>query len=271
MSSGMRHASRGDDLRARVVAYLAKMPEHHLFSHLTAAELLGLRMPERRLGTELHVLAVGGRAPEGRGIVGHGTAGRRDQHRLGRGIRTTAPLDTWCDLATMLNLDELIAMGDGLVRRERPLARMAELETAVAARTGMPGSRRLREALTWVRPRTDSARETALRLLLLRAGLPEPEINGVIRNRYGAVIAHGDLVYRPQRTIVEYDGAHHRTDARQYRIDVARLDALMEEGWRIIRVDTQLLATRATLIAKVTNALTRHGAHGADHELRRMG
>ena len=64
------------------------------------------------------------------------------------------------------------------------------------------------------------------------------------------------------RTILEYDGGHHRTDDRQFSIDVARLDELMEEKWRVIRVDKYLLAQRATLIGKVDTALREGGWNG---------
>jgi very-short-patch-repair endonuclease len=85
--------------------------------------------------------------------------------------------------------------------------------------------------------------------------LPEPEVNAPIRNRYGAIVAHADLAYPAQRVVIEYDGGHHRADERQYNIDIDRLDELMEEGWRVIRVNKNLLARRATLVGKVRTAL----------------
>lgn len=147
-------------------------------------------------------------------------------------------------------------MGDGLVRRKRPLVTLDELREAVDGIATHRGAKRLREALRWIRPRTDSARETVLRLLIIRAGFPEPEINGPIFNSFGALIAHGDLVYREQKVIIEYDGEGHLT-ARQRAIDLRRLDDLREEGWRIIQVDKALLAARATLLGKIERALAR--------------
>jgi very-short-patch-repair endonuclease len=97
----------------------------------------------------------------------------------------------------------------------------------------------------------------------LAHGFPEPEVNGLIYNSYGAEIAHGDLVFREYRTILEYDGGQHRVSDRQFSIDISRLDALMEEGWRVIRVDKSLLARRATLVGKIDTAL-RQGGWRAD-------
>jgi hypothetical protein len=41
------------------------------------------------------------------------------------------------------------------------------------------------------------------------AGLPEPEVNLIIRDELGAPIRRYDLLYRGSRTAVEYDGRHH--------------------------------------------------------------
>ncbi len=104
-----------------------------------------------------------------------------------------------------------------------------------------------------MRPGTDSAPETRLRLLLLEAGCPEPEVNGIVPTSRGAF--HGDLVFRDQRVIVEYDGEQHRTDDRQYSIDGDRLDAIMAAGWRVIRVDKRLIRRREELVARILIAL----------------
>jgi len=148
-------------------------------------------------------------------------------------------------------------MGDGLLSRFKPWASMVGLAEAVSQAAGCRGAAILREALASIRPGTDSARETMLRLIVVRAGFPEPEVNGPIVNRYGATIAHGDLVFREKKVILEYEGRHHADDERQFSIDIARLDELMEEGWRVIRVDKHLMAARATLFGKIETALAR--------------
>lgn len=245
------------DLRSRAIAYSAAMLPGQFFSHTTAAQLHELRMPEGFREAELHVTSLApSRAPRGAGVIGH-RAERATIAVMG-GLRVLSVLETWCQLSAQLGLDDLIVMGDGLVRRKNPLASMAELCDAVAQYSGRE-CRKLRRALEFVRPGTDSARETSLRLFVLRAGFPEPEVNGVIVNSYGAEIAHGDLVFREFGTILEYEGRQHSEDARQFSIDISRLDELMEERWRVIRVDAVLLARRATLLAKVDTALRERG------------
>ncbi len=134
------------------------------------------------------------------------------------------------------------------------MATMAQLELHVDALRGVRGITLLRTALRQMRARTDSPMETSLRLLIVRAGFPEPEVNGRILNEHGALIAHGDLVFRAQKVVVEYDGGGHR-EQRQYFRDIYRLDDIMEERWRVIRVDKNLLARPATLFAKLRRAL----------------
>jgi hypothetical protein len=126
-------------------------------------------------------------------------------------------------------------------------------------RTSHPPTDTLEAAHQQIRPNTDSARETLPRLFVVRAGLPEPEVNGVIVNSFGATIAHGDFVYRDYRTILEYDGGHHCGHERQFNVDVDRLDQLMEDDWRVIRVNKSLMIRTATLVGKIETALERGG------------
>lgn len=247
----------GLEIRAR--AYARKMtPEQH-FSHLTSARLQGMRMPDGARDGPIHVTVAGeGRAPRGAGVIGH-TAKTATTRMTRDGLRVSTPVETWLDLGASLSIRDLVVMGDGLVSKNSPVATLEQLHEAVAARSGRRGYRPLCAALTLVRARTDSARETMLRLIIIDAGLPEPDIDVTIVNRFGAEIAHTDLGYPRYRVLIEYDGAQHYTDVRQFSIDVERLDDLMEENWRVIRVDRMMMAKRATLIGKITTALLAGG------------
>jgi len=239
-------------------AYLPLLHPGQYFSHLTAAQLLGLRMPHNFTTNVLHVTSEFPiRAPRRLQVCGHQT--RRPDVVLVDGIPVSSPVRAWIECAAYLEVDDLVVMGDTLVRRKTPFATMEELRSAVAAHDGGRGTARLMGALALMRPLTDSARETLLRLVLERAGFPEPEVNGTIENEFGQTIAHGDLVYRGYRTIVEYDGEHHRLDERQFTIDVDRLHALAEAGWRVIQVSRSLLQRRATLLGRVETALGAGG------------
>ncbi len=261
-------------------AYSTRMPPDQYFSHGTAAALLGLRLPEVRLrhvpgipvlgGPVLGGRVLGGpvldvsvpaprRAPRLRGVRGHELLPSLQVRTLPSGLRVSDAVETWCQLAAELALDDLIVMGDGLVCRQSPLATVSELTAAVAGWGARPGGPALRRALVDIRSRTDSARETMLRLMIVRAGLPEPVVNFEICNRFGAVIGLGDLAYPSYRVLLEYDGGQHRSDERQFHIDISRLDAFMEEKWRVIRVNKSLMQQLLTLLGKVGTALEAGG------------
>ena len=74
------------------------------------------------------------------------------------------PVDVWVSLSPELSVRQLIVLGDALVRRKHPLASMEKLAAAVMAHKGKRGAKKLAAAFERVRPRTDSVKETYLRL-----------------------------------------------------------------------------------------------------------
>lgn len=260
---GVRVPRHGDAAaESLVTVYSKRMSPHHFFSHVTAAVIHGLPLPlTLQRSPMLHVCTEDPSARHGsRTVVGHHCRPGSIRVVDVAGLRVASPVDTWCQLSTVLSVDELVMVGDALVRRVKPLASMEELRVAVARFAGHRGARRLRAALEWVRPGTDSPKETELRVLLIRAGLPEPEVNGIIVDRFGVKVATGDLVYRRYRVLVEYDGAQHREDEEQYHWDVDRLDDIMAEDWRVIRINKSHLGGRTPVaIRKVEAALRARG------------
>ena len=87
-----------------------------------------------------------------------------------------------------------------------------------------------------MRSGVDSPMESRLRMLLVLAGLPEPEVNFVLRDEHGAVLRRFDLYYAGVRVLVEYDGRQHAEDAAQYDHDRDRCEELDDGGWRIVVV-----------------------------------
>ncbi|MEF3402507.1 hypothetical protein [Agromyces sp. CCNWLW203] len=239
------------------------MPPGHVFSGRTAAALCGIPLPaaiERDLRVEVTALD-GQRAPRGRGVIGRSTQLNPRLLRVAglRGRLMTAPADAWCELAGVLSLDDLIAAGDRLLGLPRPLATAAEVDAAIARHGRRRGVTRLRLARAQMRPNVYSRRETFMRLLLVRAGLPEPEPNGVIVLRSGRR-TRGDLVFRAYRVLVEYDGEQHLLDTEQWATDVSRLNDLAEDDWRVIRITKRM--PRAEVVARAERALRDRGWRG---------
>lgn len=180
-------------------------------------------------------------------------------------VEATSRLRTFLDLADVLAQDDLVAIGDHLVRRPRPSLEgrtkphieLPRLADAVDRHRGR-GVRRLRAAMADVRVGADSPPETELRLALLRAGLPEPLLNTTIRQD-GQWLGDPDMAWTDWKVCVEYDGRPHRTQRQQAK-DVRRGERRRLAGW------TELIITAEDMEHDAERAIRRVRA-----ELRRCG
>lgn len=256
---GIRSAP-GLDACARAVAYGSKLREGEVLSHGIALLLAGVAVPARCV-VETHVTSIGGaQRARGAGVHGHEAPPRSLRVVHLRGLPVVHPVDAWCQLATTLSVRELVVLGDALTRRHSPITTLDELRAAVDRWTGKRGVKRLREALALVRARTDSSAETGLRLDAVAYGLPEPEVNGRVDDERGRLVAYGDLVYREQRTMLEFDGEQHRLDDVQFARDLDRSDMLARLGWRSVHVSRRHDAeARRAKLALVRETLIERG------------
>ncbi|MDR7082246.1 hypothetical protein J2X01_001534 [Arthrobacter ginsengisoli] len=219
-------------------------------SHLTAAMLLGLWLPSWFRGCqELHLSKPRALPPVRReGVVGHTVLAFNDELMVWDGIRISTPARTWLDLARILPLTDLVAVGDQLVRQPRPelegrtepWATRPQLAAMLRRHPKLKGIVKARQALELIRPGSDSAPETVLRLALTGAGLPEPELQ--LRIVPGDPYSPAaDLGYRRQRIAIQYDGGHHRTREQQSR-DNRRDESFNAAGWRYFKFNADDLA-----------------------------
>ncbi len=233
------HSSIASDLIERARAYqLAAFDA--VVSHITAAILWGFWLPlDLQRITVIHVSRPAkARAVRRAGAIGHNATLADADVVHGSRVVSTSPERTWCDLASVLSLDELIIAGDFLLKRRLPLSSPAKLQAAVARMSGRRGVLKAREAMEWIRERTDSAKETEIRLLLLRAGLPEPAINCAVLDANSAYLEEPDMTYPKFKIALQYDGGHHISED-QRRWDISRDERIIEVGWRVLKL-TQL-------------------------------
>lgn len=156
-----------------------------------------------------------------------------------RGVLVSPPARVFLELAQVrVDLVDLVAFGDSLVHAGHLTC---DDLTAVAARWSGKRSRQARRAAALVRRGVDSAPESRLRLLMVLAGLPEPEVNLIVRTADGEWRRRFDLCFPALKLIIEYDGQHHRTDAVQWNSDLLRREQLEREGWTLIVVTSQAL------------------------------
>ena len=174
-------------------------------------------------------------------------------------VPVTSPLRTVVDIATKVTAIELIQAAEHLVHRG--LMTVDELGTYAMAHH-LDGVQRVRRLLGWMREGAESPRETALRLAIVFARLPEPRCNVDIRDATDAFIARGDLVYVSLRIVVEYDGWHHERSAAQRQSDLLRRERLEAAGWRVIVVTSQDMRFPRTVVRRVHAALVDRGYPG---------
>lgn len=174
------------DLIGLCEAYARRAPDSHFFSHVTAALHWRIPLPRRLRSLAALDVAVAKPAalPRAARVRGHRLSDRAVHITERYGLRLIDAASAWCQLAAVLNHRDLVAAGDHLVLRpwiagadRRPFVTLSEL-AARAAGYGAPGGRAARVAMADVREGAESRPESHLRLLLVDAGLPEPELIG---------------------------------------------------------------------------------------------
>ena len=252
-----RYKLREYELRRRAAAYLPVAPADAAFSHVTAARLLGMPVPERLVARELHVTTAG-QPPRRKGVTAHRS---RDARRIVlRGFAVIPAELVWLQLAPLLTLDELIEAGDHLVRRKHPPCTLESLGAELAAARGRRGVAAANAALPSVRPGTDSPRETRMRRAIVRARYPEPAV-GYRAHHEGAFIGTPDLAYPEYRIAFVYQGDGHR-ERDVFEEDIYRLERFHEAGWTVIQVTNRLLESPGWLAERTRRALLTRGWPG---------
>jgi REase_MTES_1575 len=177
------------------------------------------------------------------------------------GIRCTTPARTAYDIARREPLETAVIRIDALLQ-----ATDLEVDEVAAIGERYPGARGirpLRSALALVDAGAESPQETKTRLLLVRAGLPAPQTQIEVRNKWGWVDARIDMGWPEWLVGVEYDGEHHWTNPDQYSRDIERLELLASQGWIIVRVSArQLRHHPGGVVERVRNALLEAGFRG---------
>ena len=229
------------DLESAARALSAATPGAWI-SHVTAARLRCSCLPPWLAdSTELH-LSKPRSVPGARrkGVIGHRVIAAENEVESVDGIRISTRPRTWLDMARLLPLNDLVCMGDELIRvprqalegRDTPFATLEELHALVERHPNLQGVVRARQALELMRVGADSAPESLLRLAMLDAGIPEPELQLKLRSD-DPFSPSADLGFRQRRVAIQYDGGHHLAEA-QTLSDRRRNKAFEAAGWTVL-------------------------------------
>jgi len=252
--------------RARFLAHakaaMAACPSAILYGP-TALQVLGVALPSRLEEWDtIHILvAAGVNRPERRDVIAHSSTAALQVWKVIDGLPVLHPVDHWAQMrgATM---DELIEIGDGLVRRKQPLLSMKQLQKRVDELAGMPGVATIRRAAHWVRPGTDSLYESRTRMIIVHHGLPEPVVNLPVYVPAADFEYHIDMGYKEERVGVEFDGRQHGSDRRQMDADAIRYGHLTGEDWFLIRVTATQLSNPRQFLKPLERALIMRVGRG---------
>jgi very-short-patch-repair endonuclease len=146
------------------------------------------------------------------------------------GMSVTTPARTGFDLARLGRIADV----DALLKATA--ITVGDISAVAARHRAAPGLRRLEHTLALVDPGSESPKETWLRLLLQRSGLPPVQTQIEVRDEFGNFVARLDMGWPELKLAIEYDGDQHRTERKQYVRDMRRLEELNRMGWVVIRV-----------------------------------
>lgn len=254
------------------MTYACIMKPGAFFAGKTAALLWKIPVPIDSCAPQLLEVGVETGAPFPRRT---GVRGRRFSPRL---VRTTVRdglvmLDTpsiWASLGPTLDLPNRVALGDAIIRKpriggdlgppQRPAYATLEELTKVSAQRGRRGKAELFEALPLLRTGSASAPESHLRLALVEADLPEPDLDFDVYDESDWYLGTTECVYSKYKIALEYEGDHHRTSVKQWNRDLEKQRNYESAGWIYVRISAQrLYRERAALMASIRKHLCSRG------------
>ncbi|GAA1756288.1 hypothetical protein GCM10009712_01540 [Pseudarthrobacter sulfonivorans] len=174
----------------------------------------------------------------------------------GREILTTSIERTVLDCARILPLEQAAVIGDHALCKG---ARIDSMRRLLEESPVKRGSRRALDLLAVLDGRSESVGETRTRLLLRSLGLtmfiPQFEIPTAL-GRFRA-----DFADPESRVVIEFDGRGKYTDYKPtdevLLAERSRENALIEEGWLVLRVEWNHLAHPGELCRRIATIMDR--------------
>jgi very-short-patch-repair endonuclease len=249
-------ASVEDSRELRLSAARLILPDHGVLCGLTAAWVHGIDV--RRLDDlDVHVgFAKGKRVRDRPGVkVCQETLHPDDIIEID-GVRVTSPTRTAFDCLRLLRGAERLVVADAATHEG--LVTLEELRTYFAGQRRLRNLRIGARLLDLVEPKSESPMETRLRVVLLDGGLPRPQAQWKVYDRFGNHLGRLDLAYVSAKVGVEYDGADHW---KQRREDDRRRAALRAVDWEVLVFSADdIFRTPQRTIAEVAATLRARAA-----------
>lgn len=245
-----------DDGWVRAQAALLKAGKDAVICGVTALRLMGVDLPfGLAFDTRIHLwLPKTSPRPRARGV--RTWRGRRlGPNIIVNGVPMAHPGECWLQLGSELSVEDLVIIADALTRRQHPVTKLSVLASMIPQ--NWPGGHRCTQAIGLAREGTDSVMETVIRLMLVRAGLPCPEVNVKVIMPDGSYYFF-DMSYQELKTAIEFNGANHVGDRAKMERDEYRRRRLQGLGWSIVTVTMADVTLRpSSIIRSVLDAMGR--------------
>lgn len=235
---------------ARIAAVHTQLTSGAVISHTSAALLWGL--PTLRTPVTTHVVQpFHARSRASPDVVRHRCVLAPEDVVVLHGIRATSLERTLIDCAMSEPVRGGVVVADAALHRGADRARCERLLASMSGRRGVV---RARLALSTADDGAESAGESLARVALLEIGLPRPETQVPVETHLGPFWA--DLGWPDERVLAEYDG---RSKYAQMPEDVVlrekrREDALLDMGWRLLRITKEDLGQHRALAVRIRRA-----------------
>jgi len=252
--------SENDEFLRDLRAWVMVLPEGAVFTHVTAARLLGWRLPHLPAPVPVFAAVHGSeRRPRRAGLICSRLVETHDSapRRASEGFPVDEPEEILLRAARDLGHLDLVVLLDSA----RSLGHVDHDRMATVLASRRPGTRALAAAYAASDPRAESSGETLLRLLH-RAMDVEVVPQVVLHDQHGAPLGRADLLVSGTKDLHEYDGAGHRAPL-QHRADLRRERSLTQAGFvrRGYTLD-DLLNHAAAVMHELDRALgRRHRPH----------
>lgn len=222
-----------------------------MVSGYSAAELLGASCAP--FGSPAEVTLRHGRQREHPGLLAHRDRVAPGELRQVGEVLLTGPVRTAYDLARRDDLVEAVVAVDRPANKHR-----FNPDLLVNFAVHYPrarGNTRVADVRAHANRYSGSPMETRLRLLLVRAGLPRPQVQWVVQDAATRNAVWLDLAYPHAMVGIEYEGEEHTPRDGVLR-DVGRYTRLVDLGWRIYRYTKyEIRHEPARIVAEIARAL----------------
>ncbi len=225
-----------------------------LYSHTSAARLRRLYLWD--VDDAVHLLQKVRPSNErhGRDVRCHTRPFAEHEVDVVNGLRTTSLERTLADCAMLLGYRQALILTDHGLRLG---ADAAVLQAMADALDGRRGIRTFRRVLATADPRSESPGESLARELILRFRIKPPEPQLEVSSRAGR--HRLDFAWKEEKIALEFDGKtkyfDYRPTAEVIFEERRREKALMDEGWRFVRIEWQHLFREQEFKSRLLRAL----------------